>query len=185
MQQAGRASCYVTDSLDALFQKVLVVKQQQHQVLGCRVGPCDATWTICRSDCPRCPQSSGPRASLRAPPPAPCDAGRDKAHRGGRQRAEKHNLLAVLAHASPRRPMNEASHLDATEPIIVRAGIGVADHLQKSGLALPLAAHEHDLHDLAAPRYAVANMHAATQQREVEATSGKKMVTGHGKVMVE
>jgi hypothetical protein len=72
--------------------------------------------------------------------------------------------------------------LDTTEPVLVRAGIGVADHLQKSGLALPLAAHEHDL---AAPRCAVANMHAATQQREVEATSGKEMVTGHGKVMVE
>jgi hypothetical protein len=74
--------------------------------------------------------------------------GADEAHRAGRQRADEHNLLLVLIHASPHGPTDEASHLDVAEPIAKRAGVGLANHLQQPGLGLPLTSHEHDLHDL-------------------------------------
>lgn len=81
----------------------------------------------------------------RAAPLAGTGAGADEARRAGRQRAGEDDLLAVLVDAPLRGPAKEASHL---EPVAVRAGVGLADHLQQPGLGLPLAAHEHDLHGL-------------------------------------
>jgi len=81
----------------------------------------------------------------RAAPLAAAGIGADAegACRARCQRAGEDDLLAVLVDALLRGPAQEASHLDAVD---VRAGVGLADHLQQPGLGLPFAAHEHDLH---------------------------------------